>query len=1106
MRHPETRAPDTEPVPESVTVVDFACRLFAVFASGAGGLAIEQGALRRHLLVSGATSTASALVLGAFLGGIGLGGLWIARARPRWPLATAATLYGAVAALAVAGDVLLAGSADAGGGVVGTVLLLLHPALAAVAMGAAFPLVFSGVSPVAAGALVGMNLLGSVVTAAWAGLYAIPLLGLARTSWFAAGCYAAGAVALAFLGRAVRAGSATETARGGARRPTPARPAVSLLAVAALTGFVTLGHEFLLLRRLVYYLEGFQPTLSATLAVALVSLAVGGWLASLLMRVGGATPRVFAGIACLLAAGASLLQMQEWAGAWALAQPASRLGDKFWVAGLAAAPVLVPLGVVVPVLLSGARAIDRRGTAAWLFAAQGAGAFAGSLVFGHWLPALAGAAVFALSSGVAAAASVWGAALCLGWAHRAAGLVLVSVVVTAVPLLDGPGVSPLAGTRFDRPDELTLLAAEADAYGVATAAYDRRRHAMVLFTDEFRAAETGPGTGYMRVLGHLPMLLHREGPERVAVIALGTGTTANALAAWPGTKRIDVVELSPAVLALAPWFSGDGPLAGLRDDPQPAWSADPRTVVHPTDGRHWLAQQGQELDVITMEPLLPYEPGTSALYSQEFYRLAASRLRPGGVCVQWVPTHAMPTSMFETLLRTFASAFAGCSVWVVDQATLLVGFNEADTLPDAEVLGERLRAAPEAVRITLHRAGIAAADDFEMAVVEPRLRAEMVAGAPVLRDDRPFLEAVGAWSGIERLGFLGDNLEFLAAVIGDEPSARRLRLRGRIELARAAIPPVGNDVGDYAERPRRAVAALRAARARRPRSTLLHHEETRARRLEVERAIRTQSSRVAARLARAWLGRDTGSALVHLAASLDRDETERRRALEIAAAIDPTLWLREGRGERLAVPVALETFIAPPPGGRRPTSPLERLAVLDDETVVKSVRGTRGLAWQAAVAAAYPVACARVLARRRQTAPLAAGELRALRPLLDPAALELYASRAAAAQPAARELLDEVGFLWRTDLPMPSAIESLAAHEEARVRAGFAVQLSRRRGAASTRALAVLLRDPDIEVRRSAGVALQSTWPDRFQYDPDASEAERVAVAEALLRLHDLLK
>jgi hypothetical protein len=146
------------------------------------------------------------------------------------------------------------------------------------------------------------------------------------------------------------------------------------------------------------------------------------------------------------------------------------------------------------------------------------------------------------------------------------------------------------------------------------------------------------------------------------VICFGTGTTAGAVAAHPGVKRLEVAEVSRAVLDLAPWFKDAN--RGVLDDP--------RTHVLVDDGRDALLLHAPDLDVITLEPLMPYSPAGLPFYTREFYELARDRLRDGGVVCQWVPVHAMPVAMFAALLRTFFEVFPDGNLWFFEQSNVLV--------------------------------------------------------------------------------------------------------------------------------------------------------------------------------------------------------------------------------------------------------------------------------------------------------------------------------------------------------------------------------------------------------------------------------------------------
>ena len=57
---------------------------------------------------------------------------------------------------------------------------------------------------------------------------------------------------------------------------------------------------------------------------------------------------------------------------------------------------------------------------------------------------------------------------------------------------------------------------------------------------------------------------------------------------------------------------------------------DPRTHLWVEDARTVLKLQPQLYDVIITEPSNPWTVGVGSVFSQEFYNLAARRLKPGG--------------------------------------------------------------------------------------------------------------------------------------------------------------------------------------------------------------------------------------------------------------------------------------------------------------------------------------------------------------------------------------------------------------------------------------------------------------------------------------------
>lgn len=171
-----------------------------------------------------------------------------------------------------------------------------------------------------------------------------------------------------------------------------------------------------------------------------------------------------------------------------------------------------------------------------------------------------------------------------------------------------------------------------------------------------------PFGGMHTLLGAVPVLVH-PAPRDVAVIGLGSGDTAWAGGCRPETEGITVFEIAapqPRLLRrLLATEGGQADLARALDDP--------RLVLRVADGRNQLLTQEARYDVIEIDALWPYYAGSGNLYSLEFFRLAARRLKPGGLMCSWSPT--------ARVRFTFARAFPH----VLASRQILVGSN--DPLP-----------------------------------------------------------------------------------------------------------------------------------------------------------------------------------------------------------------------------------------------------------------------------------------------------------------------------------------------------------------------------------------------------------------------------------------
>lgn len=214
--------------------------------------------------------------------------------------------------------------------------------------------------------------------------------------------------------------------------------------------------------------------------------------------------------------------------------------------------------------------------------------------------------------------------------------------------------------------------------GTITVREHKGNGARSLLIEGFDAAGTGTDYNYMRMLGHLPMLLCDD-PKDVLVIAFGTGTTSGTIGMYEH-ERFDIVELCQDVIDSDHHFVAHN--RNIIDDE--------RTSVVIDDGRNHVLTTTRKYDVISMEPMPPYFPGAMNLYTRDFYKLCKARLTDKGVMCQWLPPHSQSGPDQRGLLRAFAEAFEHTSLWYFEGTLAVVGAQQelSISLPQ---LAERMK-------------------------------------------------------------------------------------------------------------------------------------------------------------------------------------------------------------------------------------------------------------------------------------------------------------------------------------------------------------------------------------------------------------------------------
>lgn len=750
-----------------------------VFLTGALGLIYEALWFRMLGLVFGGTTEALSVLLACFMGGLALGshlcGRWaggIARplrvfalleigvagyaALTPWLFGLVEQAYPALGAWGAAGRALLAAA------------VLVPPTML---MGAALPAALKSVErqgeSARAGWLYGFNTLGGAAGVLLCAFVLIIAFGVRGALWLSAGLHAALALALLACSAFFEPAQLLALPEpSGAPSQEPAAPRV-LLAVLAAAGFAAMGCEVgwtrLLTLTLGSSIYAFALVLSAVLAAA-----AAGSIAYPVLRGRGIGAVSVLGYGLLAAGLGALLVLPAFERLPAVffsVFQVLRVG--FWPvtavsALLAFGVVFLPsfcLGLVFPAL---AELLGGGGQARGLaraFAANTAGAVLGALAAGFvlipilatrnsltalaWVNLLCGAAVFAFVSrsrvprAALAAAALAGACLSLtpDWDLQ----LLSSGIYRDLRALAAGGSQQRwrAGLKANR-----LLFSREGRHGLVLVQETPQGTRHLKINGKVDASAGGSlnnDMGTQLLLGHLPMALRGQAPEKALVIGLGSGITLGAALAHP-VGRVDVVEIEPAVVEASRFFEPWN-RAALRD---------PRVRLIVDDARHHLLRDGsgERYGVVISEPSNPWITGVSNLFTREFYRLVRERLEPDGVFCQWLHPADMSAEEFAAALAALRAEFPFVSLWTAPVVSGELELNPLDTLLIARSDGpgidlEKISAALSRplVRRDLEAIGIASPQKLlESFVFGPQAATRLVRGVEPNSDDRPVVE------------------------------------------------------------------------------------------------------------------------------------------------------------------------------------------------------------------------------------------------------------------------------------------------------------------------------------------------------------------------------
>ena len=715
------------------------------FCTGAAALVYEVLWTRYLTLMFGSTIQAQTVVLAVFMGGLALGNRWVGKWADR--VVNPLLLYGYFEAAAGlyafcfpwlydAADRLfvLAGSRilDQSGlllalkGLLSLGLLLGPTCL----MGGTLPLLSAWLARESLDAgrwsarFYSTNSLGAVLGAWLAGFILIRELGMESSLQLTAFANVLAGFTIVGLARRYAADIPSKSKKPEGAGDSKEQPAIvssrlACLAVA-LTGAVSMGLEVLSSRSLAMIIGGSLQAFAIVLMAFILGIGIGSAVI--------ASPRVRrwpaekSAVIFLLATacwvGCMVLAIEQWVEGYRLARLGLARNSTGYLYHQVLAGLMALIVLGVPAALNGAvlplwirsfseRSGDLGNHVGRLLTWNTLGAVAGVLTTGFFLmPVIGLRGAFAILAG-----ALGFGALCIAVSRKMKLASLASMAVIgglAAGYCVGnqgwryaltSGIFRIRETHYE-PDlmdhikkHVTLLYYK-DAADATVSVEEAEGGAISVKVNGKTDASSVSDLSTQMLLGHMPMIA-RPNAKEVFILGLGSGITAGAVLKHP-IDRLTIAENCQPMIQAAHFFDAynDGALTNAR------------TRIVREDARTVLKLSPQTYDVIISEPSNPWTAGNGSVFSREFFDLAASRLREGGVMGQWFHVYEMRDDIVTLVLRTFSEVFPCMEIWDTQTGDILLLGSKRPWRSDLEsmrVLFDRDNPGKDMLRIGIDR-------------------------------------------------------------------------------------------------------------------------------------------------------------------------------------------------------------------------------------------------------------------------------------------------------------------------------------------------------------------------------------------------------------------
>lgn len=265
--------------------------------------------------------------------------------------------------------------------------------------------------------------------------------------------------------------------------------------------------------------------------------------------------------------------------------------------------------------------------------------------------------------------------------------------------LQGQFLDPTTRIAYRKDGKTTSVAVVVDKHGTGVIATNGKPDAGLSLSLRDEPTSDEP-TMYM--LAAVPLAIH-PAPRTVAVIGWGSGLTTHALLSSNAVKRVDTVEIEPAMHEGARQFAAR--VGNAYDDP--------RSRVVFEDARSWFAAGSKSYDVIISEPSNPWVSGVANLFTLEYYQLLRRHLREDGLFVQWIHSYEFNDALLATIVAAVIEVFPDTELYVSVPGDLIMVARTTEAQQRRPSLdATRLRGEP--LFAELQRVGVAEQGDFQV--------------------------------------------------------------------------------------------------------------------------------------------------------------------------------------------------------------------------------------------------------------------------------------------------------------------------------------------------------------------------------------------------------